>query len=134
LNGQPEPAAVADAEKVGVEVQGKQLRDKMRRLDRRLEQVLDAAASGRIDEERLRYLGLGVASEQLAAEEALAEGQRRAQQQATEAERRQHRRDALDRCRDQWEQLTFAERHDLLRELLERVVVRDDSVEVSARP
>ena len=134
LNGQPEPVAVADAEKVGVEVQGKQLRDKMRRLDRRLEQVLDAASSGRIDEERLRYLGLGVASEQLAAEEALAEGQRRAQQQATEAERRQHRRDALDRCRDQWEQLTFAERHDLLRELLERVVVRDDSVEVSARP
>ncbi len=131
LNGRAEPAAVADMQEVRVEVQGKQLRDKLRRLDRRLEQALDAAASGRIDEERLRSLGLVVANEQLAAEEALAESQRRAQQQATEAERRQHRRDALDRYREQWDQMAFPERYDLLRELLGRVVVRDDGVEVS---
>ena len=135
LNGRSEtPAAVTSAEQVPFEGQGKQLRDKMRRLDRRLEQYLDAAANGRIDEERLRSLGLEVANQQLATEEALAEGQRRAEQQATEAERRQRRQDTLARFREQWGQLTFPERYELLHGLLERVVVRDDGVEVSLRP
>src|SRR3989304_4748528 len=49
LNGHLDPSAVVGALDEGLpEGQGKQLRDKMRRLDRRLEQYLDAAASGRI--------------------------------------------------------------------------------------
>ncbi len=135
LNGHLDPSTVAGvSEEVPPGAQGKQLRDKMRRLDRRLEQYLDAAASGRIDEEKLRALSLEVAGEQLAAEEVMAERQRRAQQQASEAERQRRRQDALSRCRELWGQLTFAERYDLLRDLLERVVVLDDSVEVSLRP
>jgi len=135
LNGNLDPSAVAGVPDEGSpEVQGKQLRDKMRRLDRRLEQYLDAAASGRIDEEKLRALSLEVAGEQLAAEEVMAERQRRAHQQASEAERRRHRMDSLSRCRELWGQLTFPERYDLLRDLLERIIVRDDSVEVSLRP
>lgn len=128
------PAATTEADEAPIEVQGRQLRDRMRRLDRRLQQFLDAAASGRINSERLRSLGVEVASQRLTTEEALAERQRRAQQRATEAERRQHRRDALVRCREQWDQLTFPEQYDLLRELLERVVVRDEGVQVSPRP
>jgi hypothetical protein len=135
VNGRAEiPAMLVDDDRARPEVQGKQFRDKVRRLDRRLEQYLDAAASGRIDEERLRSLGLEVANEQFAAEESMAERQRQAQQQATEAERRQHRREALARCREQWDQLMFPERYDLLRELVERVVVRDDCIEVRPRP
>jgi DNA invertase Pin-like site-specific DNA recombinase len=135
VNGQAErPGVVADDERVRTEAQAKQLRDKARRLDRRLQQYLDAAASGRINHERLRSLCLEVASEQLAGEEALAEQQRLAQQRTTEAERRQRQRDALACCREQWDQMTFPERYDLLRELMERVVVRDDSVEVCLRP
>jgi site-specific DNA recombinase len=135
LNGHLDPSAVVGVPDEGPpEGQGRQLRDKMRRLDRRLEQYLDAAASGRIDEEKLRALSLEVAGEQLAAEEVVAERQRRAHQQASEAERWRHRMDALSRCRELWGQLTFPERYDLLRDLLERIVVRDDSVEVSLRP
>jgi site-specific DNA recombinase len=134
LDGPAEEATAAAAEEPPLEVQGRQLRDKMRRLDRRLEQYLDAATSGRINNERLRSLGVEVASQRLATEEALAERQRRAQLRATEAERRQRQRDALARCREQWDQLTFPERYDLLRELLERVMVRDEGVQVSLRP
>ncbi len=134
LDGPTEEATAATAEEPPLEVQGRQLRDKMRRLDRRLEQYLDAATSGRINSERLRSLGVEVASQRLATEEALAERQRRAQLRATEAERRQRRRDAMARCREQWDQLTFPERYDLLRELLERVMVRDEGVQVSLRP
>ena len=133
----PAQAAAAAAEKAEeppIEVQGKQLRDRMRRLDRRLEQFLDAAASGRLNGERLRSLGVEVASQRLTTEEALAERQRRAQMRATEAERRQHQRDALARCREQWDQLTFPERYELLRQLLERIVVRDEGIQVSLRP
>ncbi|MEE8347511.1 MAG: recombinase family protein [Dehalococcoidia bacterium] len=134
VNGEAEiPGSVADDERARFEAQGKQLRDKMRRLDRRLEQYLDAATSGRINGERLRSLGLEVAGEQLATEEALAERQRLAQQRTTVAERRQRQQDALSRCREQWEQLAFPERYELLRELLERVVVRDDSIEACLR-
>jgi DNA invertase Pin-like site-specific DNA recombinase len=135
VNGQAEELeGASDAGGVDADRQGKQLREKMRRLDRRLQQHLDAAVVGRIDEERLHSLGLELAGELLAAEEALTERERQAQQQATETERRQHRRDALVRYREQWDQLAFAERYDLLRQLLERVVVRDDSIEVRPRP
>ena len=135
LDSPTQAAAEAEkAEEPSIEVQGKQLRDRMRRLDRRLEQFLDAAASGRLNGERLRSLGVEVASQRLTTEEALAERQRRAQTRATEAERRQHQRDALARCREQWDQLTFPERYELLRQLLERVVVRDDGIQVSLRP
>jgi len=127
-------AAAGKAEEPPIEVQGKQLRDRMRRLDRRLEQFLDAAASGRLNSERLRSLSVEVASQRLASEEDLAERQRRAQMRTTEAERRQHQRDALARCREQWDQLTFPERYELLRQLLERVVVRDEGIQVSLRP
>lgn len=127
-------AASETTEELSIEVQGKQLRDRMRRLDRRLEQFLDAAAGGRLNGDRLRSLGVEVASQRLASEEALAERERRAQMRATEAERRQRQRDAMTRCREQWDQLTFPERYDLLRELLERVVVRDDGIQVSLRP
>jgi len=127
-------AAAEKAEEPPIEVQGKQLRDRMRRLDRRLEQFLDAAASGRLNGERLRSLSVEGASQRLTTEEALAERQRRAQMRATEAERRQHQRDALARCREQWDQLTFPERYELLRQLLERIVVRDEGIQVSLRP
>jgi len=116
-----------------VEAQGKQLRDKVRRLDKKLEQHLNAASAGKINDERLRALGLEVAAEQLAVEDSLAERWRQVQQKATEAERRRRRRDALERAREQWPELTFSERYDLLRQLLERIVVRDDSVDVSLR-
>src|SRR3990170_2315436 len=120
VNGSVEiPAAARDAEGVDEELQGRQLRDKMRRLDRRLQQYLDAATSGRMGEERLRTLSLEVAGQQLAAEEVMAERQRRAQQQASETERRRHRLDALSRCRELWGQLTFPEPYDLLPDLLE---------------
>jgi len=128
------PPATGTPDERAPEPQGRQLRDKMRRLDRRLEQYLDAAVGGRIDEEKLRALGLEVAGELLAAEEVIAERQRRAQQQASEADRRQRRLESLNRCRELWPQLSFPERYELLRDLLERVVVRDDGVEVSLRP
>lgn len=112
----------------------RRLRDKVRRLDRRLEQYLDAAVSGRINGERLRSLSLALAAQQLDLEQSLAESQRLAQQQATEAERRRQREGSLARVRDDWDRLSFSQRQELLREVLDRVVVRDDGIETLLRP
>ncbi|MBI1885522.1 MAG: recombinase family protein [Chloroflexi bacterium] len=123
-----EAAVVAEGE-----AKARRLRDKLRRLDRRLQQYLDTASQGRIGEERLRVLSLAVAEEQLHVEEALVESQRLAQRQASIAERRCQQQEALVRLRDEWDRLTVPDRQDLLRGLLDRVNVRDDGMEVLLR-
>ncbi|MFQ6019579.1 MAG: recombinase family protein [Dehalococcoidia bacterium] len=119
---------------VEVEAQCRRLRDRSRRLNRRLEQYMEAAASGRIDAERLRSLSLALAEEQLAVDEVLAEAMRAAQQQATEAERRRLRQRSLARLHNEWSRLDFSQKRELLRELIDRVIVRDDGIETVLRP
>ena len=119
LSGETSPAVPQAGDGAAVmaetEAQIRRLRDKVRRLDRRLEQYLDAASAGRISEERLRTLSVGLATQQLELEEGLVESQRLAQQQATEAERRRQREQLLTSLRDDWERQGFAQRQELLR-------------------
>ena len=112
----------------------RRLRDKARRLDRRLEQYLDAAASGALNADKLRALGLAVGTEHLQLEEHLAESSRLAQQQATDSERRRRREQVRQRLQQDWDVLQFSERQELLREVLARIVVKDDSIEAVLRP
>ncbi|HEU4758665.1 MAG TPA: recombinase family protein [Dehalococcoidia bacterium] len=137
VSGQSSPAVpqAGDGAAVRAETEGqvRRLRDKVRRLDRRLEQYLDAASAGRLSEERLRSLSLALASQQLELEEGLVESQRLAQQQATEAERRRQQEGLLASLEGDWERLTFGQRQELLREVLDRVVVRDDGIDVLLR-
>jgi hypothetical protein len=99
-----------------------------------LEQYLDAAAAGRLNGDRLRSLSLAIATQQLDLEESLVDSQRLAQRQATEAERGRQREGLLARLRDDWDRLSFSQRQELLRNVLERVVVRDDGIETLLRP
>ncbi len=112
----------------------RRLRRKARRLDRRLEQYMDAAALGSINRDKLHTLGLALATEQLHLEQYLAESNRIAQQQASEGERRNRRDQVLTRIRRDWDGLSFHDRQDLLREIIARVVVKDDAIETVLRP
>ncbi len=127
---QPTNGAAGKAE---IEAQLRRLRDRSRRLDKRLEQYMDAAASGKINEEKLWTLGRTLAAEQLALEEKLAESQRLAQQEASEVQRKRQRERVLQRLRDDWLILSFAERRDLIREALERIVIKDIGLEMVLR-
>lgn len=111
----------------------RRIRDKARRLDRRLEQYLDSAASGALNHDKLRTLGLAVASERLQLEEKLAESQRLVHQQATEDEMRRKRDLVVKRLREEWQTLSLRERQDLMRDVLERIVVKDDGLEMIFR-
>ncbi len=117
-----------------LEAEIRRLRLKARRLDRRLEQYMDSAASGLLAEERLRTLCLALGGEQLEVEQKLIESYRLADAQADEEKRRRSRAEALRRLRESWEDLSFDQRQALLREVLERVIVKDDGLEMILRP
>jgi site-specific DNA recombinase len=124
-----EAAVLAEAQ-----ANSRRLRARLRRLDRRLEQHLDAVTRGRLSRERFDSLSLALGAEQLALEESLAEAERFAHQQASAAERARRQERALARLRSEWDRMPPAQRQALLRELLERVVVRDDSIRALLRP
>jgi hypothetical protein len=56
-----------------------------------------------------------------------------AEQHTNEAERRRHRDQVLRRLRDEWSTLPLEQGRELLHELLARIEVRDDSLEVVLR-
>jgi site-specific DNA recombinase len=108
----------------------KRLRGRLRQLDRRLEQYLDLASSGRLSADRLRALSVELAAQQLEVEDALAEDNRRTRERAARSERMQERERQIQQLTAEWSELEFPARQALLRELLERVVVHDESIEV----
>ena len=109
------------------------LRDKVRRLDRRLEQYLDTAAGGNLTADKLQTMATAVATQQLQIEDKLLEASRMAQQQASEEERRRYIEKTLRRLREEWSELSFDTRQELLREGLERIIVKDDDVQLIPR-
>lgn len=111
----------------------RRLRTKAKRLDRRLEQYLDAASGGSLDREKLKSLGLALANEHLQVEESLAVATRMAQQHSSESDRRRQQEDILRRLRDAWESYAVEERQELLREALARIVVSDEGVDLILR-
>jgi hypothetical protein len=111
----------------------RRLRTKARRLDRRLEQYLDAAAGGTMEREKLQSLGLALANEHTQVEETLVATTRMAEQYSSEGERRRHQEAILKQLRDGWATCTIAERQDLLREALDRIIISDEGVELVLR-
>jgi DNA invertase Pin-like site-specific DNA recombinase len=114
--------------------QANRLRARLRQSDRRLEDYLSAAAKGRISKEQLHKLSIATASDRLRLEEALEEIERKVREQADASERRRGRERTLARLLDGWGTLPIAEKQSLLRELVDRVVVRDEGMQVLLRP
>jgi hypothetical protein len=53
-----------------------------------------------------------------------------AEMRASEAQRRRQREQVMRRLRADWSALPFGERRDLIREVLERIVVKDEGIEM----
>lgn len=123
-------AATNGNQAVDSEEQVHRLRLKAKRLDRRLEECLESALSGRMNQEKLRNLGLMIAGEQLQLEQRLLESHRLAELRATEAQRQNLREQLLGRLSEDWVNLSFGERRELLRRVLDRIIVKDDAIEM----
>ena len=122
-----------DAALAQAEAQVQRLRDKLRRLDRRLEQHLELASNGRVSGERFQAAALALATEQMTAEESLADTLRLAQQQVSEAEKRRQRESALRRAQQEWDRLGPLERQETLRDLLDKVTVSGKQIKLSVK-
>jgi DNA invertase Pin-like site-specific DNA recombinase len=109
------------------------LRARVRQLDRQLEQYMDAAAHRQLSLERLRELSLDVTERQMETDDAITqlEGRRRLVESLNE--QRRERDAALQQLRDGWEAIDFERRQALIRDIVEKVVVGDDSCEVRLR-
>jgi site-specific DNA recombinase len=109
------------------------IRSRMRNLDRELDRLMEQAAAGLLSRERLRAQSIDIARRQLELEEQQGREERRTREREARAERQQLRQSVLDRLRDDWEGLPFEERQALLRDVLDKVVVHDDHVELMMR-
>ena len=118
----------------GEEKRRRQLRAKLGRLNRQLDQHMEAAATGTVTTEEAWKSNLALATQQLRVESALSDVEKQLRQRVSKMERRQQRDRALDILRDEWPRLEFAQQQDLLRELVDKVIVRDGGVEILVRP
>jgi site-specific DNA recombinase len=116
------------------QAEAKRLRERLHQIDRRIGKALEAAASAKMSKEKLRAQGLALAQERLKAEEDLRNAEWRAENYASAAERRRARAATLAKLASKWELLPVSERQELMREVLDRVVVTDEEVRTVLRP
>jgi hypothetical protein len=109
------------------------LREKVRRLDKRLEQYLDSAVGGEIDQEKLLAAATAVAAQQMALEAKLEDAGRQVKALATEAARRRHVEEILSTLALGWETMRFEDKQEMLREAVERIDLTDDEIRIIPR-
>jgi site-specific DNA recombinase len=116
------------------EAELRSLNARLRLLDRRIEQLLDEGADGHLSVARVREQCAELAREQLLLDETRAVIERRLLHCEDESAQRAER-EALNRSLGpgQWQCLQVSEQQRVLRRLLERVVVRDDTFELTLK-
>ena len=101
---------------------------RLRAIDRKLAQLLEDAAAGDPPPSALHEAGADIIAEWESASADLAQIKERALAQDREADRRRRRDQRLERVRDGWDALGFPQQRDLIEQLVDRVVVFDNSV------
>ncbi|MDE2891920.1 MAG: recombinase family protein [Chloroflexota bacterium] len=101
---------------------------RLRAIDRKLAQLLEDAAGGDPPPSSLHEAGADIITEWEAASADLAQIKDRALAQEREADRRRRRDQRLHKVREDWDDLNFPQQRDLIEQLVEQVVVFDDSV------
>lgn len=116
------------------QAEAKRLRERMHQIDRRIGKTLEEASEARAGREKLRAQGLQLAQERLKTEDDLRSAERRAESYTSASGRRRARAEALDRLLSDWETLPTGERQELLREVVDRVLLTDGEVRTILRP
>ncbi|MCI0850293.1 MAG: hypothetical protein J4N26_04950, partial [Chloroflexi bacterium] len=116
------------------EAEAAHVRDRLRQMDRRLDEQLVAAGRGRITREQLGKLSVATASQRLTFEDELENIEHKLRDQANATERAHGRQRTLAKVLDGWDSLQVTEKQPLLRELIDKIVIRDEGFEVLLRP
>lgn len=113
--------------------QVERIEGRMRRNRRQVEELVADAAHGHITIDRLKALGAELAREQQQLEDERREARERLQAQRTEEERAAHLEKARQRLIAEWDELSFDELQEALREVVDRIDVDGDDVRLSLR-
>jgi hypothetical protein len=116
-----------------VEEEVERLRLRLRQLDRRLEQHMQAAANRELTLERLRELNVDVTQQQMETDDAIHQLEDRRQAAESLNEQRKAREHVLETLRDGWAELAFEVQQGLIREVVDRVTVLDEGASVRLR-
>ncbi len=116
------------------QAEAKRLRERLHQIDRRIGRSLEAAAAAHISREKLRSQGIALAQDRLKAEDDLRAALWRADNYATASERRRARGEALSRLVSRWEGMPVPECQELLREVVDSIIVSDDVIRTNLRP
>lgn len=103
-------------------------RGRLRSLDKRLSEQLNRHADGRLSRPAFRAAADALVHERRLADDEVHSQEQRASAHASEVERRKHFERQVELMRNNWDQLSFDLRQSTLRELVEKIVVRDDGV------
>jgi hypothetical protein len=113
--------------------QAQKVHKRLTLLEKGLQKYLEASTKGRISREKLRSVAVAVGTERLRLDEQLAEIEEKAAREASAVDQQRELERARLRLVDLWETLPFNEKRSLLRQVLDRLVVRDDEVKVYLR-
>lgn len=116
------------------QAEARRLREKLHQVDRKVGRVMEDAAGAKITREKLRSQGMALAEERLRLEDEIRAVEWRAEHYASAAERRKARNSALESLVSRWESLPITEHQELLREVVDQVVVSSDDLKVVLRP
>lgn len=110
------------------------LRTHLKGLSRKVEAHLDTAVRGGVSRERLRSLMAEVAQDHSDTVDEIEELGRRARRSSSQADTRRRRERMVSQLHGAWDTLGSDERQSLLREVIDRVVVHDESIKVHLKP
>jgi site-specific DNA recombinase len=126
--------AAEDNGAVGVEEDLKTLKGRLRLLDRRLEQLLDAGSAGKLPAATVRTQSVEIGQQQLGLERTVADLERRSRLRDSGEQRRAEREEFLLALSPEvWAATDFEHTQQLLRQVLQRVVIFDDSLQLLLR-
>ena len=106
----------------------------VRRNQRRVEELVGDAAHGHISLERMRAVGVDLIHEHEVLDHQRRERKNRLEAQASEGERQQHLTDTRERIARTWDKIEFAELQQKLREVVEKIEVDGEEIQLFLRP
>lgn len=110
------------------------LHSRRRQLDRRIEQLLTAGATGQLSTDQVQTLSVDVAHQQLAFDGQIAELERRVRECRDHAQRVSEFQLLLqDLAPERWQTLDHSGRQQLVSRLIEHVVVHDEEIQLVPR-
>lgn len=129
--GQGDAVSTAEPDSSGLE--GEKLRSRLKLLEKRMRRHIQQVSKGKMSVDSMRNLSAELVQEQRSLERRLGEIESHAAERSIYLERKKRLEKTLTEICERWESLSFTERRALLLDVVDRVVVHDDKIDLVLR-